>query len=63
MSNILIVDDQDRSIQYSGGWSSEGNVGDLTNEHFNTVHKSNTVGDSLQYSFAGMSIPLLCGKV
>ena len=56
MSNLLIVDDQDRSIQYSGSWSSEENVGDFTNEYLNTVHKSNTVGDSLQYSFVGMFI-------
>ena len=64
MSNVLIVDDQDHSIRYSGNWSSEGPIIDaLTNEYLSTLHKSNTVGDSLQYSFVGMSILLGCGEV
>ncbi|KAL0579129.1 hypothetical protein V5O48_002861 [Marasmius crinis-equi] len=58
----IIVDDTDSEIQYSGNWRTEpvspsAMKFDYTSSpYLNTTHWSNTVGDSVTYSFEGTSV-------
>lgn len=57
MSNILIVDDSDPAIQYTGlGWTTATSVDTNTNEYNLTVHCSEAAGDELSYTFVGKSL-------
>lgn len=56
----IIVDDSDSAIQYSGNWKNEP-TSSLTfdyasSPYLETVHWTNTVGDSASYSFEGTSV-------
>ncbi|KAJ8080569.1 hypothetical protein PM082_017403 [Marasmius tenuissimus] len=58
----IIVDDEDDEIQYSGNWRTEPIspptvAFDYTSSpYLDTTHWSNTVGDSVTYSFKGSSV-------
>lgn len=56
MSNKLIVDDTDTSISYSGDWKILGPLYKYSNEYNGTVHRGDTNGQSLSYTFTGTSI-------
>ena len=53
MSKVLIVDDSDGAIVYSGCWIAGTTVAEGTNEYNDTVHQSNTAGDQISYTFYG----------
>ena len=53
MSKVLIVDDSDSTIVYSGSWVAGTTVAQGTNEYSGTVHESNTAGDQISYTFYG----------
>jgi hypothetical protein len=48
MSNVLIVDDQDASIQYTGHWNTAGQLAD-----FSRTASAGSSGDSMSFSFSG----------
>ena len=54
---LVLVDDTDPSIQYSGPWfevqHTEGNLGDFGPPFENTLHGVN-VNATFSYSFSGM---------
>ncbi|KAF9267423.1 hypothetical protein L218DRAFT_894700 [Marasmius fiardii PR-910] len=58
----IIVDDADPAIEYSGNWRTEPITPSLMNFDYtsspykSTTHWSNTVGDSVAYSFEGTSV-------
>jgi hypothetical protein len=52
MSKVLIVDDTDPRIVYSGSWSTGTTVANNTYEYKNSFHKSSTPAE-LSYSFNG----------
>lgn len=56
MSRVLIVDNTDPEINYSGNWKTGGSVGPYTNEYNSTVHFSEIAGDELFYTFYGTQI-------
>lgn len=48
-------DDTDSRLLYSGTWVSQTNVSEA---HQNTLHVSNTIGDSVTFTFTGQQIHL-----
>src|SRR5260221_1056561 len=48
-------DDADFKLLYTGNWISQSGVSDT---YHNTLHVSNTIGDSVQLSFVGQNIHL-----
>ncbi|KAK7056773.1 hypothetical protein VNI00_002490 [Paramarasmius palmivorus] len=62
-NKTIIVDDTDNAIRYSGNWTTEPSTSDSAlafdysnQSYLNTTHWSNTVGDSITYSFQGTSV-------
>jgi hypothetical protein len=53
MSTVLIVDDTDPAITYSGSWIILPGAGIQTGEYNATVHQSGATGDQLSYTFTG----------
>lgn len=53
MSKILIVDDADPAVTYTGSWTTQAFVWSNSNEFASTVHKSGASGDQLSYTFTG----------
>ncbi len=52
MSNVdglIIVDDQDADVSYTGSWTSAGSA----LEYSQTIHASNETGASMSYNFTG----------
>lgn len=49
-------DDVDFKFNYTGNWVSQSGVNDT---YHNTLHVSNTIGDSVQLSFVGQKIRIL----
>lgn len=58
MSKVIIVDDTDPAISYSGNWATLSSVGVNTNEYNSSVHYSSASGDELSYDFYGMGVLL-----
>ncbi|KAK0236791.1 hypothetical protein EDD85DRAFT_587587 [Armillaria nabsnona] len=55
MSNVdglIIVDDQDANVSYTGSWTSAGSA----LEYSQTIHASNETGASMSYNFTGTYI-------
>ena len=53
MSKVLIVDDTDPAVSYTGSWTTQTFVAANTNEYNSTIHRSTGAGDSLLYNFYG----------
>ena len=49
-------DDADFKFNYTGNWIGQSGVGDV---YQNTLHVSNTIGDSVQLSFVGQKIRIV----
>lgn len=56
MSKVLIVDDADPSISFSGDWQPLGTVSSTTYEYNGTVSVGWANGQSLSYTFDGTDI-------
>jgi hypothetical protein len=57
MSKVLIIDDSDPAITYTGNWETLSIVGVLTGEYNTSTHQSSAAGDQLLYTFEGMISP------
>lgn len=56
MSKILIVDDVDPAISYTGDWHPSGTVRSTSREYHDTISVGVANGQSLSYEFYGTSI-------
>jgi hypothetical protein len=56
MSKTLIVDDTDPSITYTGNWPALGTITDTSHEFNGTIHRGDTTGQSMTYTFTGTMI-------
>lgn len=56
MSKVVIIDDSDPNIAYSGNWKALATINEISREYQNTVHRGDTNGQFLSYSFTGTGI-------
>lgn len=56
MSKTLIVDDTDSRISYNGNWQLLGALSETSHEYNGTIHRGDTNGQSISYSFSGTGI-------
>lgn len=55
-SKLLIIDDADPSISYSGDWKAIGPITDRSPEYSGTLRRGDTNGQSISFSFTGTSV-------
>ena len=53
MSEVLIIDDSDSRVVYSGDWQVGTVVSPISNEYNSTFHQSAGAGDKLSLTFYG----------
>lgn len=52
----VIIDDANATISYSGNWTPLGPLTDTSHEYNDTIHRGDTNGQSLSYTFSGTGI-------
>jgi hypothetical protein len=56
MSKVLIIDDTDPSINWSGNWQTTGTITGTSHEYNSTLHRGDTIDQSFTYTFNGTGI-------
>ncbi|PVF92548.1 hypothetical protein CPB86DRAFT_176908 [Serendipita vermifera] len=54
--SLVIVDDSNPSIKYTGNWFTQESADSISNEFNGTVHATNTGGSLLEYNFRGTGL-------